>query len=102
MHVTHNRAAGSISLSQKAHVEAILNCFDKSTIRPTSMPSLANEHLIKLLAPEADIKHYQSAVGALMYPALCTQLDMSFTVASLGCHSANPGPDHLCTLDCSF
>jgi hypothetical protein len=66
------------------------------------MPSLANKHLVKLPAPEADIKHYQSAVGALMYPALCTRPDMTFTVASLGHHSANPSPDHLHALDCTF
>jgi Reverse transcriptase (RNA-dependent DNA polymerase) len=102
MHVTRDRSAGWIALSQKAHVEAILDRFDKSSVRPISTPSLANDHLVKLPAPEADPKHYQSAVGALMYPSLCTRPDMAYTVATLGRHSACPGSDHVRALDRAF
>lgn len=102
MHVTRDRSAGWIALSQKAYVEAILDRFDKSTVRPISTPSLANDHLVKLSAPEADVKHFQSAISALMYPSLCTRPDLAYTVAALGRHAANPGPDHLRALDRVF
>jgi hypothetical protein len=55
-----------------------------SDARPISTPTLANEHLIKLTSAEIDIKAYQSAIGALMYPMLGTRPDLAYTVAALG------------------
>jgi hypothetical protein len=65
-----------------------------SDARPISTPTLTNEHLIKLTSAEIDIKTYQSALGALMYPMLGTCPDLAYTVAALGRHSATPGADH--------
>ena len=37
-----------------------------------------------------------------MYPMLGTRPDLTYAVAALGCHAANPGLDHQCTLKCVF
>ncbi len=61
---------------------------------PISSPTLANKHLLKLTSPTINTKAYQRALGSLMYPMLATWLDLAYTVAALGHHAANPGPDH--------
>ena len=61
---------------------------------PISSPALANKHLLKLTSPAIDTKAYQWALSSLMYPMLATWLDLAYTIAALGCHTVNPGPDH--------
>jgi transposase InsO family protein len=102
MHVTRDRDAGWIAISQQKHIEETLERFGKSDIRPISTPTLANEHLIKIPSPEIDVKSYQSAIGALMYPMLGTRPDLAYTVAALGRHSASPGEEHQRALDRAF
>jgi hypothetical protein len=70
--------------------------------RPICSPTLANEHLVKIASPEIDVRSYQSAIGALMYPMLGTRPDLAYTVAALGRHSATPGSDHERALDRAF
>ena len=79
-------------ISDLGDITWILERFDKSTVRPISTPSIANDHLVKLSAPEADVKYFQSAVGALMYPSLCTRPDLAYIVAALGRHTAKLNP----------
>jgi len=100
--VTHDRNAGWIALSQEKFITETLERFGKGDVRPISTPALANEHLKKLTNPEIDVRSYQSAVGALMYPMLGTHPDLAYTVAALGRHAASPGADHQCTLDRAF
>ncbi|HEX4706357.1 MAG TPA: reverse transcriptase domain-containing protein, partial [Candidatus Udaeobacter sp.] len=102
MHVTRDRKAGWISLSQERHAADVLERFGKSNVRPISTPALANERLNKLSVPAIESKPYQSAVGALMYPMLGTRPDLAFSVAVLGRHSASPGPEHQHALDRVF
>jgi len=70
--VKHDHDASRIELSQHRQIEDILECFRKTDIWTISTPALANEHLHKLETPEIDVKSYQQAVGALMYPMLGT------------------------------
>jgi len=65
-----------------------------SNSRPISTPALPNECLIKLSSPKVNTKSYQRALGSLMYPMLGTRPDLSYAIAALGRHAANPGPDH--------
>ena len=67
IHVTQNVEEGWISLSQQKYLEEVLERFDMADLRPISTPSLANQHLVHLPSPEVDTKHFQSALGALMY-----------------------------------
>jgi hypothetical protein len=102
MHVTRDRNAGWIALSQENFVNDLLQRFNKSNIRQIGTPSLANEHLKKLKSPTLEVKPYQRAIGSLMYPMLGTRPDIAFTVASLGRHAATPGEEHLRALDRVF
>jgi hypothetical protein len=102
IHVSRDRSTGRITLSQEKYILEILERFGKSNIRPISTPTLANEHLIKLTSAEVDVKAYQSAVGALMYPMLGTRPDLAYTVAVLGRHTSTPGADHQRALDRAF
>src|SRR5260370_38070911 len=100
--VTRDRNAGWIALSQEKFITETLERFGKGNVRPISTPALANEHLKKLTNPEIDVRSYQSAVGALMYPMLGTCPDLAYTVAALGRHAASPGTDHQHALDHAF
>jgi hypothetical protein len=102
MHVTRDREAGRIKLSQQKYIKEILERFGKSDVRPISTPVLANEHLIKLSSPEVDVKSYQRALGTIMYPMLGTRPDLAYAVGALGRHAANPGEDHQRALDRVF
>src|SRR5258707_682749 len=102
IHVTRDRNAGWIALSQEKFITETLERFGKGDVHPISTPALANEHLKKLTNPEIDVRSYQSAVGALMYPMLGTRPDLAYTVAALGRHAASPGADHQRALDRAF
>jgi hypothetical protein len=102
MHITRDRDSGWIALSQQKYLEGLLDQFGFTNACPIPTPVLANQHLAKLPSPEVDVKFYQCAVGALMYPSLCTRPDISYAVAALGCHAANPGSEHLHALECVF
>ena len=102
VHVTHDRHAGWIALSQEKYALEILEHFGKSDMRPISTPTLANEHLTKVNSPEIEVQSYQRAVGALMYLMLGTRPDLAYTVAALGRHSTCPGTDHQHALDRAF
>jgi hypothetical protein len=91
-----------ITLSQEKYIEDVLRHFKKSNACPISTPVLANEHLAKLPSPKINIKSYQSALGALMYPMLGTRPDIAYAIAALGHYATNPGPEHQRTLDWLF
>ena len=102
MHITRDCRAGWIALSQEKYALELLDHFGKSDARLISMPTLANEHLVKVDSPEVDTQAYQHAVGALMYLMLGTRPDLAYTVAALGRHSTCPGIEHQHALDRAF
>ena len=102
IHVLRDHDEGWLSLSQQKYLEEVLDRFDKANIRPISTPSLPNQHLVRLPSPEVDAKHFQCALGALMYLMMGTRPDITYTVTALGRHAANPGTKHLHALNCLF
>jgi hypothetical protein len=82
MHVVRDRTTGFISLSQEKHSQEILARFNKTDVRPISTPALANERLQKLAEAQVDIKTYQSALGALMYPMIGSRPDLAYAVGA--------------------
>jgi hypothetical protein len=94
LHITRNVDEGWISLSQEKYLGDILERFGMADIRTISTPSLANHQLVRVPSPEVNIKHFQSALGTLMYLMLGTHPDIAYTVAALGCHAANPSIKH--------
>jgi len=99
IHVKRDRKAGRIELSQQRYIEEILERYGKANIRLINTPALTNEHLTKLTSPEIDVKSYQRALGAIMYPMLSTHPDIAYAVGALGRHAATPGEEHQRTLD---
>jgi hypothetical protein len=97
-----NREKGTIALSQGNFIKEILECYGMSDSHLISTPALTNEHLVKLELPEISAKSYQRALGTLIYPMLGTHPDLSYTIATLGHHAANPGLDHQRALECVF
>jgi Reverse transcriptase (RNA-dependent DNA polymerase) len=102
IHVTRDREAGWIALSQQKYIEEILERFGKSDVRPITTPAVANEHLVKLDSPEVNTKSYQGALGALMYLMLGTRPDLAYAVGTLSRYAANPGHDHQRALERVF
>jgi Reverse transcriptase (RNA-dependent DNA polymerase) len=102
MQVTWDRDTSWIVLMQRKYIEDMLEQYGLSNTRPSPTPILANQHLSKLASPEIDVKSYQCAVGALMYPSIGTRPDISYAITALSRHAANPGLEHQHALDCVF
>ena len=89
---------GKISLRQTTYLKKILERFQMTDCKPVSIPMnpgvanslLPSEHQ----ADRATIKWYQSAIGSLMWPAVHTRPDISYSVGVLSRYCANPGPIH--------
>ena len=66
--------------------------------KPASIPmnpGIANSLLLSnQQADRATIKWYQSAIGSLMWPAVHTPPDISYSVGVFSRYCANPGPIH--------
>src|SRR5258708_18882535 len=64
---------------------------------PTPLHAGADAHLIKntAQATQAEIKHFQSLIGSLLYVQIGTRPDISFAISCLAQYAANPTPQHL-------
>jgi hypothetical protein len=91
-----------LALSQEKFIKETLEHYEMSNSHPISTPALPNEHLIKLSSPEVNAKSYQHALGSLIYPMLGTQPNLGYTITALGCHAANPRPNHQHALEHVF
>ena len=87
-----------ISLRQTTYLRKILERFQMADCKPASVPmnpGVANSLLPSdNQADRATIKWYQSAIGSLMWPAVHTRPDISYSVGVLSRYCANPGPIH--------
>src|SRR5258708_29840771 len=64
---------------------------------PMPLPTGANVHLIRntTQATQAEVKHFQSLIGSMLYMQIGTGPDISFAVSHLVQYAANPSPQHL-------
>ena len=87
-----------ISLRQTTYLKKILERFQMADCKPASVPmnpGVANSLLPSdQQADRATIKWYQSAIGSLMWPAVHTPPDISYSVGVFSRYCANPGPIH--------
>jgi len=88
--VIRDRAACTISLSQVSYIDAILARFGFTGVKPYSTPMIPNIVYSKDDAPstreeEARMSKtpYREAIGSLMYLAVATRPDITFTVLTL-------------------
>ena len=98
MEIIQDRERWTIELSQCRYIETILERFGMENGRAVKTPMEPNLKLVKLKAPEVDVKLYQSRLSALMYVMLATCPDLAFAVGALSKHAATPGEAHWAAL----
>ncbi len=83
--VTQNFESGSIQVNQPAYIKSVLETFGMQNCKPVSTPVSSSSKLMK--ANDSDVcvdqSKYQSAIGSLMYLAVCTCPDISYAVNML-------------------
>ena len=99
--VNRDRAACTITLTQKAYTETILERFRLSEAKAATTPMdpgavFSVDQSAATLAEYEEMRDipYQRAVGSLMYAATSTRPDISFSVATLSQFMRNPGSTH--------
>ena len=99
--ISRDRAARTISLSQTAYIESIINRFNLTDAKSASTPMDPGVTLCKTDAPSspAEAAHmksvpYREAIGSLMYASVATRPDITFAVSTLSQFLDNPGEAH--------
>lgn len=87
----------AITLSQQQYINTILHRFDISTASDALSPMDLNVRLDNVACEdmEVDRKLYLSIVGSLMYAALGTRPDISYSVTALSRYNVQPLKMHL-------
>src|SRR5258708_15448273 len=100
MWICQDRSKKRIEVDQSGYIRSILDRFGMADANPhpTPLPAGADAHLIKntAQATQAEVKHFQSLIGSLLYMQIGTRPDISFAVSHLAQYAANPSPQHLC------
>jgi Reverse transcriptase (RNA-dependent DNA polymerase) len=99
--ITRDWVERKLSLSQTTYIDAIITCFGLTDTKPQPTPMLPNAVYSKDDSP-SDPTHtarmkkvpYWEAVGSLMYAAVVTCPDISFTISTLSQFLENPGEHH--------
>ena len=94
MHIT--RTQSSITIDQCAYLDTILEQFQLTNVNsaPTPLPAGWNPKANTGQATAAEITHYQSIIGSLLYLMIGTHPDIAFAVTHLSQFSTNPTKDH--------
>lgn len=104
--ITRDRLRKRTYLAQDAYADQILERFGLENCRPTDTPMAAGFE--KFLVPNdgnataAEIRHYQSKVGSLLYLAVHTRPDIAFACSAFSRYLSNPSPQHLKGVDRIF
>ena len=99
--VLRDQAEHTISSSQTAYINSILNRFALADAKPYSSPMIPGLVYTKSDSPSnpeeaAQMKNtpYREAIGSLMYIAVTTRPDIAFAVSALSQFLSNPGKAH--------
>jgi Reverse transcriptase (RNA-dependent DNA polymerase) len=99
--VKRDRKLRTVSLSQRAYIEKIIERFNLQDAHPLSTPLDPHHKLSLSQSPSTphqfdDMRNvpYREAIGSLMYAALGTRPDISFAVSFLAQFMQNPGRPH--------
>ena len=90
----------TVSINQRTYIETVLERFDMQDCSGCSTPMLLDPPTKDNCPKTEEEKQamskvpYRSAIGALMYLAVCTRPDIAPTVHKLAKHVVNPGPAH--------
>jgi hypothetical protein len=100
LQIERNRAARTLSISQREYVSKLLTHTGMLDSRTAVTPLDLGAVLSKDDCPEPAtpditfVRQYQSAVGAVMYAMLGTRPDIAYAVTALSQFCSNPGQPH--------
>ena len=98
--IGRDRPSRSLFLDQSSYLERVLVRFgmetSKSVLTPTADFALSCDMAPSTDAQVADMADvpYRSAVGSLLYAAVCTRPDIAFATRCVSQYMQNPGLDH--------
>ena len=92
----------ALHLSQHLYINSILWCYGLEDLKPVSIPMDTNIRLSTAQSPSTttdfakmhNIPYHEAVTGLLMYAALGTCPDITFTVQTIFHFMKNPGPIH--------
>ena len=98
--ITRNRPKKLFALSQEAHINKILECFQMHYSKPMNTPiekdiTLSLDQFLKLDKENNKTMSsvpYEIAIRNLMYTMLYIQLDIFFAIGLVSCYQSNPRP----------
>jgi hypothetical protein len=96
--VSHDREAGTLTITQRAYIESLLKDFGMLDCSPVDTPAIANTKLCANLDPELADKsgfNYRGVVGSLLWLARLSRPDILYAVNQLGAHAQFPISDHV-------
>ena len=101
MQISRDRKKKTLTLSQQAYIEKVLERFAMQNTKPVSTPFASHFRLSKDMCPKTqdEIDHmskipYASAVGSLMYAMVWTRPDIAHVVGVVSRFMENPGQEH--------
>jgi hypothetical protein len=99
--IKRNRINHTLTLSQRQYTLDLLERFNLSDCNSVTTPLDPNIRLSSSMSPKTPEESesmlsvpYLQAVGALMYLAIATRPDISYSVGVLARFNKNPGPQH--------
>jgi transposase InsO family protein len=101
--ITRNRRQRTIALSQPSYSRDVVSAYGMDASTATDTPTQLGVRLMTaqdtFTADPSAVRRYQSAVGALMWAAICTRPDLSYAVGQLSQHASNPDKSHFKALN---
>ena len=97
MEVSHDKAAGTIRVSQKKYISDMLTRFRMEDAYPAKNPSAAGQRdqaEQSVLLTAEGTHQFRSLIGSLMYAAVCTRPDITYHVIALARHMQEPAESH--------
>lgn len=101
MRISRDLAQGTLRLSQAEYIERVLQRFNMQSAKTVGTPLGSHFRLFQGQSPETDAEleymakvPYASAIGSLMYAAVCTRPDISHAVGVVSRFASNPGRQH--------
>ena len=105
--IERDREKRTISFSQTAYIQKIVEHFGMEEAKPLSVPISPGHNLTKSQSPSdpqaiEEMKRvpYREAMGSLMYAVVGTRPDIAYAVSYLARFMANPGYRHWEAVKC--
>ena len=99
--IKRDRVARTISINQRAYIEAMLNKFRLTNAKPVSTSMESGAHFTKEQGPSTPTQAmqmrgvpYAEAVGCVLWPVMIMRPDCAFAVGILSQFVQNPGNAH--------